>query len=165
MPQIHRILTKEQETKHLSECLTKDRIITNVIAEDIDSLLEKFAELFSPEIARELQKREKSGTTSVGKGYAVPHARIPNLESTEVGITTTRGTDFNSPDNQPVYIAFGIIVPALGMNGIYLSLLGECAKIIECDYFNETITKIKNGKKISPNEIYNLLLKYKKQQS
>jgi PTS system nitrogen regulatory IIA component len=59
-----------------------------------------------------LLERERLGSTGLGKGVAIPHARVPDLPHTVAAMMTLENpVDFESVDNQPVDIAFALLVP------------------------------------------------------
>ncbi len=59
-----------------------------------------------------LLERERLGSTGLGHGFAVPHARLANLDNT-MGcfLRLKQAVNFESPDNQPVDLVFAIIIP------------------------------------------------------
>ncbi len=59
-----------------------------------------------------LLERERLGSTGLGKGVAIPHARIPNLPHTIAAMLTLESpVDFESVDKQPIDMAIGLLVP------------------------------------------------------
>ena len=59
-----------------------------------------------------LQDRENLGPTGVGKGVALPHARLPGLNGVSaVFIRTETPLDFSAVDRQPVDLFFGLFAP------------------------------------------------------
>ncbi|MEK7812760.1 MAG: HAD-IC family P-type ATPase, partial [Candidatus Desantisbacteria bacterium] len=62
-------------------------------------------------------------STAVGNGIAIPHARIEGLEDVLffVGVSS-KGIDFNAPDNKPVHLFFLFITP-LSETGTHLKIL------------------------------------------
>lgn len=59
-----------------------------------------------------LLERERLGSTGLGKGVAIPHARIPDLPHTVAAMLTMETpVEFESLDNEPIDIAFGLLVP------------------------------------------------------
>lgn len=59
-----------------------------------------------------LLERERLGSTGLGKGVAIPHARVPGLTHTVAAmLTLDTPIPFESADNQPIDIAFGLLVP------------------------------------------------------
>ena len=59
-----------------------------------------------------LQEREALGPTGVGKGVALPHARLPGLDQV-VGAFVRLETplDFDAVDRQPVDLIFALFAP------------------------------------------------------
>ena len=63
-------------------------------------------------IFQALLERERLGSTGLGKGVAIPHARIPGLTHTIAAMMTLESpVNYESADKQPVDIAFGLLVP------------------------------------------------------
>ncbi|MCK4909767.1 MAG: PTS sugar transporter subunit IIA [Planctomycetes bacterium] len=64
------------------------------------------------EIVEALMKREKIGSTGIGHGVAVPHAKIPGLKTVLGAFGRSRdGIDFNAIDGAPVNLVFTILAP------------------------------------------------------
>ncbi|MBU2981049.1 PTS sugar transporter subunit IIA [Lentibacter algarum] len=60
-----------------------------------------------------LQERENLGPTGVGKGVALPHARVAGLnEVVGVFVSLEKPIDFSSVDKQPVDLAFALFAPS-----------------------------------------------------
>lgn len=64
------------------------------------------------EVFANLLEREKLGSTGVGKGVAVPHARISGLEGI-IGVFArlSHPIDFDSVDDHPVDLMFMLLAP------------------------------------------------------
>ncbi|EMR14066.1 PTS IIA-like nitrogen-regulatory protein PtsN [Methylophaga lonarensis MPL] len=59
-----------------------------------------------------LLERERLGSTGLGKGVAIPHARVPDLPNTIAAmLTLSTPVDFDAADGEPIDIAFGLLVP------------------------------------------------------
>ena len=59
-----------------------------------------------------LTEREKLGSTSLGHGIALPHARTDLCkQAIGVFIRTKKGIDFDSPDHEPTDLLFALMVP------------------------------------------------------
>jgi PTS system nitrogen regulatory IIA component len=63
-------------------------------------------------ISGEIFKREELGSTGVGGGVAIPHARVQGLK-TPFGVLARlqKPVDFNAIDGQPVDIVFLLLLP------------------------------------------------------
>jgi PTS system nitrogen regulatory IIA component len=104
----------------ISEFLTPAETLLNVRASDKDQLLRGLArkaaaklKLSEDDIASALLKREELGSTGMGNGVAIPHARFPAIEK-PFGIVgrLKQPIDFNAIDGQPVDIVFVLLLPA-----------------------------------------------------
>src|SRR5450755_170370 len=65
------------------------------------------------QIAPYLLKREELGSTGIGRGVAIPHARLPDLPRPH-GILARlkQAIEFDAIDGQPVDIVFVLLLPA-----------------------------------------------------
>ena len=67
----------------------------------------------SPEvILRQLDAREKLGSTALGSGIAIPHAQVAGLPRPFVALVRlTHSIDFQARDEQPVDLVFVVLWP------------------------------------------------------
>lgn len=79
-------------------------LIANIVADR--------SQLAQSTIYNNLLNRERLGSTGLGRGIAVPHARVPDLSQT-IGcfFRLKEPVNFESPDNQPVDLVFTIVIP------------------------------------------------------
>ena len=70
------------------------------------------SEISGEEIQASLVEREDLGSTGIGFGVAIPHARLKELKSTRAAFIRTRdAVDFNAPDETSVDLVFALLVP------------------------------------------------------
>src|SRR4029078_913843 len=69
--------------------------------------------LDAAEVSKQIAKREALGSTGVGNGFALPHARLKGLKS-PFGLLARlhRGIDFEAIDDLPVDVGFLLVLPA-----------------------------------------------------
>ena len=80
--------------------------------EEAALLVESRHHLNHAPVFRALWRREQSGSTGLGHGIAIPHARIVGLtEPVNLLMRTKLPIKFGSPDRQGVSIFFVILVP------------------------------------------------------
>jgi PTS system nitrogen regulatory IIA component len=80
-------------------------------------------------IARALWQRELAGSTALGGGVAIPHARIGAISRPVVlFIRPTWAIDFDAPDGKPVGMILVVLVPSAGSPEDHLSLLKSIAE-------------------------------------
>ncbi len=91
-----------------------------------------------------LLDREKSMSTGIGKGVAIPHCTTGAVEDIVLVIALCeKGIDFESIDNQPVRIAIFLLVPKKKLKQ-HIKTLANIAKIMRDDELKETIITIKS---------------------
>lgn len=95
----------------------------------VSAVIERSQRLSAPVVFRALWRREKAGSTGVGNGFAIPHARITGIaEPVTVYVRTKAALNFAAPDGKPVSELFVILVPAEGANAQHLQLLALVAE-------------------------------------
>ncbi len=78
-----------------------------------------------------LGQREALGSTAIGRGVAVPHARSMVIGERAVLVArSARGIDFDAPDGKPVHLLFLIVAPSMEHDPVYLQLLAEIVRAI-----------------------------------
>ena len=136
--------------------LNSDTVATDVDIQSKKRLLEVIAELLSGqnpqldviEIFEKLIERERLGSTGLGKGIALPHARITNLEQAQaVFIRLQDGIDFDSIDNQPVDLVVALLVP-VDANEQHLKILAGLAGFFNNDDNCKKIREISDHQQI-----------------
>lgn len=77
-----------------------------------------------------LMQREKLGTTGIGEGIAIPHARVKNLENL-IGFFARLATpvDYDALDDAPVDLVFLLLAPEEG-NTAQLKALARIARLL-----------------------------------
>ena len=70
------------------------------------------------QVAPYLLKREELGSTGIGKGVAIPHARLPDLQRPFGLLAKLKApVEFDAIDGQAVDIVFVLLLPAAAENG------------------------------------------------
>ncbi|HEY7529316.1 MAG TPA: PTS sugar transporter subunit IIA [Gemmatimonadota bacterium] len=76
-----------------------------------------------------LRKREALGSTGIGSGVAIPHARSLVVDRLRVAFgRKPSGLEFGAVDGQPVRFLFLIVAPPLEVSNQYLPVLGRIAQ-------------------------------------
>ena len=120
----------------ISALLSPQKIFLDTEVTSKKKLLELMAnivadrsQLAQSTIYNNLLNRERLGSTGLGRGIAVPHARVPDLEQT-IGcfFRLKEPVNFESPDNQPVDLVFTIVIPEEATEE-HLLILSSLARI------------------------------------
>jgi PTS system nitrogen regulatory IIA component len=75
-------------------------------------ILERRHKVSHAPVLRALWRREQVGSTALGHGIAVPHARITGIsEPIVLFVRMKSAIEFQAPDHKPVSLLFVILVP------------------------------------------------------
>ena len=100
------------------------------VLEKISQLMADDINCKSKDIYESLLSREKLGTTALGEGVAIPHARVTHCEcATAVFLLLNNPIDYDAPDKKPVDIIFAILVPE-DSDKEHLQHLAKIAKLL-----------------------------------
>ena len=128
----------------LAKLLSAEDILLDVDVFNKSQLFEQAAKLFERRhgingalALNNLLAREDLGSTGLGHGVAIPHARIHGLEQ-EVGllVRTQRAIPFSAPDDKPVSLLLFLLVPDHA-NEAHLALLADAVKLFSDRNFRE----------------------------
>jgi|SRR3972149_4470463 len=142
----------------LTEYFSKKAIVSQLKASDkkgaIKELVQVVKDVYNPskfqvnDIADDVIKREKLGSTGLGKGVAVPHAKIVELKKV-IGAfgRSTDGIDFDAVDGEPVHLIFLILSPTGGTD-LHLEALRKIMQAIKRPNFCKFLNSAKGIKDI-----------------
>ncbi len=132
----------------LKDLFTADAIALDLNAESKDEALEELIKLLhlgarsEATLLKTLRRREKLGSTGIGKGIAIPHCR--SLVVSQLRLAYGRkpsGLDFKSIDGRPVHHFFMIVAPPLEVSNQYLPVLGKIAQFAKDPAIPELLMK------------------------
>ena len=105
----------------ITEFLTPDRVILDVRSRDKPQLIAEIARQFGRllpavkpyAVEAALSAREQLGSTGLGSGFALPHARIEGLNLyLGMFMRLSKSIDFEAIDSKPVQLVFALLIPA-----------------------------------------------------
>ena len=97
---------------------------------------------------REVMEREKLGTTAVGHGVSLPHARTEKLDDIVVAMgRCNNGVDFGAEDGQPVKLIFLIGTPLKEVNR-YLKLLAGLSRMLRRKEVRHALLAARNAEEV-----------------
>ncbi|RUR28191.1 PTS sugar transporter subunit IIA [Vreelandella nanhaiensis] len=144
----------------LETILPPERVLYDVPGGSKKRVLEFFStfiaqntpSLDSQEVFSRLIGRERLGSTGIGNGVAIPHARSPHCATPIAGfLKLSEPVDFDAIDGDPVDLVFVLLVPEEA-DDTHLSLLGQVATIM-----NDAGTRQALRKTSSQRELLDLL--------
>lgn len=91
-----------------------------------------------------LIEREKLGSTAIGFGVALPHARLEGLDKPLASlIQLVNPINFDSPDDEPVDLLFGLLIPIENTEE-HLKILSKLAELFSVKSFREQLRDAKS---------------------
>ena len=144
----------------LTELLTPDQVVMPVLARDKNGVIAELTRHLAnrwgcdyPALLEAVQDREAGGSTGIGFGVAIPHARsagVPEL-SLVCGVSPSP-VGFDSIDGEPVRLFFLIVGPP-DSAGQHVKVLGRIARLVRHEHVRQRLFGA-----ATPQEFYNVLL-------
>ncbi|MFH1355202.1 MAG: PTS sugar transporter subunit IIA [Candidatus Omnitrophota bacterium] len=95
-----------------------------------------------------LMARESLGSTAIGQGIAIPHAKSDCVSKLVAAFGLSRkGVDFDSLDGESIYIFFLLIAPQ-DSAGPHLKALARISRLLKDKYFRDTLRACEDEKSI-----------------
>lgn len=119
-----------------------------VIGELVDLLIRQREIKDNNEMVKALLDREALGSTGIGQGIAIPHAKSDSVKELVAAFGLSRkGINFNALDGEPVYIFFLLVAPP-DSAGSHLKALARISRLLRDKFFRETLKNAKDEKEI-----------------
>jgi fructose-specific phosphotransferase system IIA component len=129
-----------------------------VLKELADLLVKEKAAPSSDRLVKVLMEREKLGSTGVGNGIAIPHAKTDLTKKIIIVFgKSEKGIEFDSLDKQPVYLVFLIIAPE-DEHDTYLRILACISRLLHEEKMREQLRSAR-----TPRQVINLITKEENQ--
>jgi PTS system nitrogen regulatory IIA component len=144
----------------IRDFLSQNDCLVDVLASDKVQLLKDLSARAAQKVAldpaivsTEILKREELGSTGLGSGVAIPHARIPGLSKPHgVLVRLKRPLDFAAIDGEPVDLVFLLLLPS-SSTGEHLNALAAVARQLRKSAVAASFRKARNG-----SDAYNAML-------
>lgn len=99
-------------------------------------------------LADGLIERERLGSTAIGNGVAVPHAKIDGIGKTVLAFgRSAKGVDFNALDGEKTHLFFMLISPKEDI-GSHLKILAKISHLIKDRFMVGLFKKSKSKKEV-----------------
>lgn len=137
---------------NIGELLDRAAISTRVSAANKKKALAVIAETAARSFGLEpgqvldaLMEREVAGSTGVGHGVAVPHARLEGLERMRgVFVRLEQPVEFESVDDQPVDLLFALFAPK-NAGAEHLRALAKVSRLLRQGELREQLRKARSA--------------------
>lgn len=138
----------------ICDILKEPLIVPHLHAHDKTGVLQEMAEhllahvahagtvtITAGDIATALVTREQLGSTGVGEGVAIPHAKIPGIVNLVAAFgRAPKGVAFDAIDLQPVHLIFVLLVPE-NSAGAHLKALARISRLLKNSEFRERLMR------------------------
>jgi nitrogen PTS system EIIA component len=136
----------------IASFLSQNDIMLDVRTSDKTKLLQDLCVQAAGEVAldsnvvsTEIVRREELGSTGVGSGVAIPHARIPGLNKPFGMLARLRKPlDFAAIDGQPVDLVFLLLLPG-SVGSQQLNALATVARQLRKPEVTLTLRKVRDN--------------------
>ena len=123
----------------------------DVITELIEALVSKsiLPRKLATGALRAVMKRENLGSTGIGRGVAIPHARMEGIDEV-LGVVgrSVEGIDFASLDGEPAYVFFLLLSPAEKPDP-HLKALEHISKVLRDNHFCRFMKRAESSKELN----------------
>jgi nitrogen PTS system EIIA component len=137
--------------KTVAQLLMPKDILLDVVVADRDDLLQKIGRhmewlhgLPQQAVFSSLLHREQIGSTALGHGIAIPHARLKELDRIQLAyLRLAPPVAFDAPDGEPVTDAFVILVPKMATDE-HLRVLSDTSEMFANSRFREQLHRCRS---------------------
>lgn len=132
--------------------LSKEQIIFNSSLSTKDEVIEvickKAVDLGISNDMNNLKKnfilREDLGSTGIGNGFAIPHARCEYvLKSKVIIVKSSKPIEWQAIDDKPIYMAIAFLVPS-NVDDMYMKLLSTISRRLMDEGFRNKLLNAKS---------------------
>lgn len=140
----------------ITDYMSEDLITLDLKSRTKEAVLEELSNLMvtSPNIKdknvikKALMEREELGSTGIGKGIAIPHAKTDAASKLTIAFGISKEKiDFDSLDNEGVNIFFVFASP-IEDSQIYLKVLARISRLIRNENFRNKLLNCKEAKDV-----------------
>ena len=134
---------------NISELLNVKAVAVDISAKNKKEAISEMVDLLvasgsikkteKPDIVKKLQERENLGSTGIGKGVAIPHAKCPKVKKMSAAFGISKeGLDFRSLDGEPTYIFFLLVAPG-ETPGPHLKALARISRLLDDKFVRDRL--------------------------
>ncbi|MFC1592431.1 PTS sugar transporter subunit IIA [Candidatus Omnitrophota bacterium] len=122
----------------------------DVLRELVDALINsrEIEKRYRNKLIEALMAREALGSTAIGQGVGIPHAKSDNVNRLVAAFGLSRkGVNFDSLDGEPVYIFFLLLAP-VDSAGPHLKALARVSRLLKDKYFRDNLRQCQDDKSV-----------------
>jgi fructose-specific phosphotransferase system IIA component len=143
---------------NIIDLISKDAVTLDIKAQNKEEAIAELVDLLVSsggvkkternDILKKLSEREALGSTGIGKGVAIPHAKCQNVKKMLAAFGISKeGVDFRSLDGEPTYIFLLLIAPG-ETPGPHLKALAKISRLLDDKFIRERLRSAKSSAEI-----------------
>jgi PTS system nitrogen regulatory IIA component len=119
-----------------------------VISELVDLLFKDEDFKGKDKLVKALMDREALGSTGIGQGIGIPHAKSSVVNELQASLGISRkGVDYDSLDGEPTYIFFLLVAPE-DAAGPHLKALARISRVLKDKFVRDSLISAKDEKAV-----------------
>ncbi len=137
----------------IMDILCEECVVPDLQAEDRDGVIKELLDVLvkagkikaedEPKILEELINREELGSTAIGNGIAIPHAKSDRVDKLVAAFGIShKGVDFKALDGEKVYLFFLLVAPKEAA-GPHLKALAKITRLLKDKNFRALLMQAK----------------------
>ncbi|HJL40944.1 MAG TPA: PTS sugar transporter subunit IIA [Myxococcales bacterium LLY-WYZ-16_1] len=139
----------------LVDILAEDRIIPSLASTTRDGALAEMVGCMADSVAldrdralNQILQRERAGSTGIGQGIAIPHAKLAGLPRIVACFgRSTPGVEFGSLDGKPAHLLLTLLAPQ-GNAGLHLQALARASRLLQDGAFRAQLMQLEDREAI-----------------
>jgi len=148
--------TSKQKEIKLSSLLKEKFIILELEQTEKKEVMLELVELIAKSnklknkkaFSKAILEREKLGSTGIGAGLAIPHAKSENVRGFILVFgRKSVGIDFGALDGEKTYLFFALASPKVEIGG-HLKILAEISRLVKDKFIIDLLRKAKTKEEI-----------------
>jgi PTS system nitrogen regulatory IIA component len=152
------LVNQEEKWEKLKilDFLSANAIVTELSATTKKGVLEELVAVLAKEgkvketqaTVEVLLEREKLGSTGIGQGIAIPHAKTDQASAVSAAFgLSRRGVQFDALDGDPVNIFFLLVAPP-DAAALHLKALARISRLLKDKFFRQSLRETKTAAEI-----------------
>jgi nitrogen PTS system EIIA component len=147
---------KSDKQLRILDFLDPNAVVVDVAATSKRAVLEELASILARNgkikdaaaTVEILMEREKLGSTGIGQGIAIPHAKTDQTtQMTAAFGLSRRGVNFDALDGEPVHIFFILVAPP-DAAGLHLKALARISRLLKDKFFRQSLRDVRDAAEV-----------------
>lgn len=142
----------------IMDFLSRDAISVDLKAKNKKEAIEELVQLLvkakkveeanKEKIVKALLDREELGSTGIGQGIAIPHAKSDGVKEVMASFgKSNEGVEFDALDNKPVYLLFLLVAP-MEASSLHIKALAKISRLLKHKYFRSSLRKANTAEEV-----------------